>query len=312
MNRFAAADQFDSDEDVPKQMNKTQVKKEERKITEKPVKVKVNAAKMEEGGFEVTQKARNPAPARGGAGAARGSDRPRGRGGNRGGRGGARPVRRDDEGNLVGAGSNNRERKPFTGKAREEGHPYDRKDGTGRGRRPVKKDGHGKGNVGDDQAMNYKRKGTDAEAEEKATGEEEAKVAEPKVEEPKVIIKEEIIGVSMDDFFQGRSGKGKVQGRAAEGVKDAKVSANDAEKVKQSTLQQNSYMKSTVAKTSDLSTAKIVGFGNVADDEPVQERRGGDRRGDKPQRGGDKPQRGGRRQNPKAALKKTDEEFPSL
>jgi len=108
----------------------------------------------------------------------------------------------------------------------------------------------------------------------------------------------------MDDFFQGRATKGKVQGRATEGVKDAKVSVNDAEKVKQSTLQQNSYMKSTVAKTADAEVGALVGFGAVADEEPAQDRRGGRR--------DEKPQRGGRRQNAKVALKKTEEEFPSL
>ena len=95
-NRFQGA-AFDDSDDEPVKVNttKTQKKKEERKITESTYKpVKINASKMAEGGFEVTEKDRAPA-ARGGRGGARGGERGGARGGARGGdrggdRGGAR------------------------------------------------------------------------------------------------------------------------------------------------------------------------------------------------------------------------------
>ena len=48
--------------------------------------------------------------------------------------------------------SERQERQPFRGKPRhEDDHPFDRRDGTGRGRRGVPKEGHGKGNWGSDR-----------------------------------------------------------------------------------------------------------------------------------------------------------------
>jgi hypothetical protein len=106
-NRFAGAAFDDSDDEPAKvTVTKTQKKKEERKITERPV--KVNTSKMAEGGFEVTDAGR--APARGGRGGdSRGGRGGRGRGGDgegRGGRGrGDRPrtaaVRTDADGNPI-------------------------------------------------------------------------------------------------------------------------------------------------------------------------------------------------------------------
>lgn len=243
-NRFAAAGFDDSDDEVVQQKTKTQVKKEERKITEKKA-PKVNAQAMEDGGFNVVSKdqAKPAEPKRGGRGAQRGDHVARG------GRG-QRPIRTDADGNKVGAGNNNqRERRPYTGKPREDAHPMDRRSGTGRGRRPEnKKEGHGKGNVGQRDDVAYKKKTDDAGEEEQV---EEKKEEAPKVEEPKVIIKEEVIGISIEDFFANRQRIGKKEGREAEGVKDAKVQAKGDEKVKQATLLQNQYQKGSVATTSD-------------------------------------------------------------
>lgn len=321
-NRFAAAGIDDSDDEVLQQKTKTQIKKEERKITEKkPVPAaKVNAQQMEAGGFEVVSKTQEKTqaaePRRGGRGerGSRGGERG-GRGGERGGRGrgerggrggerGPRPVRTDADGNPIRE-ENEIKRRPYTGKPREEAHPMDRKSGTGRGRRPInKKDGHGKGNVGQSEDVAYKKKNEDGT--EEAVQAEEPK-EEKKEEEPKVIIKEEVIGVSMDDFLGTRARVGPKQGRDAEGVKGVKVEGLKDEKVKQSTQQQNQYAKQTLAKTSDAEVAKLTGFGTIVDEEDVR----GDRRGG---RGGrdTNTQRGGRRQNPKQALKKTEEDFPSL
>jgi len=280
---------------------KTSVKKEERKITEKKP-VKVNPANMEVGGFEVTEKSARTTqePRRGGRGAAH-------RGGtmSRGGRGGARPVRIDADGNKVGAGSNNRERRPFTGKPREEAHPMDRRDGTGRGRRggANKRDGGRKPNA---EEGDYKKK--DKDGEESAAKEETKE--EPKVEEPKVIVKEEILGMSMDDYFGSRTALAKKEGRATEGLKGAKTQEFTDKKTEAvKTVVQNTYLKGTVAKKSDATVASMTGFGNVADEFEGENRRGG-RGGDRGGRGG--AQRGGRRSNPKQALKKTEEDFPTL
>ena len=127
----------------------------------------------------------------------------------------------------------------------------------------------------------------------------------------KVIIETKVIGVSMDDFLGGKTSKGRVQGRAAEGVKDGKVAANTETKEKKSTVLQNQYLKGTVAKTADAEVGALVGFGLVKDEEPRQDR--GDRRGARGGARDEKPrQTQGRRQNAKVALKKTEEEFPSL
>jgi len=196
----------DSDDEVVQHKTKTQIKKDDRKITEKTKgPLKPNAEQMEAGGFEYVAKPQDNEPKKGGKEASRGG---RGRGGTypRGGRGGARPVRMDADGNKIGAGSNARERVPFAGKPREEAHPMDRKSGTGRGRRPQnKRDGAGKGNVGMRDDVAYKKKVDDGEEqktedkpEEK---QEEAQEEEKKEEEPKVIVKTEVIGISMDDFM---------------------------------------------------------------------------------------------------------------
>ena len=315
-NRFAGADFADSDDDVAVQkVTKTQKKKEERKVTEqKPI--KINAGKMQEGGFEVVSK--EPTAARpttaGGRGGARGGARGGERGNRgRGGRGGARPVRMDADGNMIGAGDKPRERRPFTGKPREEGHPMDRQSGAGRGNRPEnKRDGHGKGNWGDKEDKTYKKKGE--------AGEEEEKVEEKKEEEPKVTVKTEVIGVSMDDFFAGRERKTKAEARAAEGIKGAKIVEVKSEKVHQTTVQQNTYLKGAIAVTADQKVAELTGFASVADRDDEDGRggrggRGGARGGrggnDRGGRGGN-DQKGGRRQNPRQSLRKTEEDFPSL
>jgi len=212
-NRFAGAAIDDSDDEVIDQKTtKTQKKKEERKITEKVAPVmKVNASKMAEGGFEVISKVGDaPRPSTANRGGDRGG---RGRGGENRPRGAARPAREgkvtrlDSDGNPIRE-EGQRERRPFTGKPREEAHPMDRQSGTGRGRRPEnKRDGHGKGNWGDSEDKLYKKKGEEVEGAVLAEVPEVAEVKEEKKvpEEPKVIIKEEIIGVSLADYMQNKT-----------------------------------------------------------------------------------------------------------
>ena len=93
-NRFAAAIADDSDDEVVQTKTKTQVKKEERKITEKLP--KINTTKMAEGGFEVVDKT-GGAPKTDGQRGGRGGPNRGGRGAARGGEGRAdfRSVRKD-------------------------------------------------------------------------------------------------------------------------------------------------------------------------------------------------------------------------
>jgi hypothetical protein len=193
---------------------------------------------MAEGGFEVTDAGRAPAT-RGGKDAARGGERGGrgGRGGERGGRGrgGDRPktaiVRTDADGNPLA--DTRKERQPFRGKPREEGHPFDRRSGTGRGRRPEdKRDGHGKFNTGDKETVTYKQKKSVPE-EAPAETPVEAPVEEKKVPEPEPVVEMETIGYSMEEYLANKNFKGKKEARAAEGIKGAKVAANDAAKEKQ-------------------------------------------------------------------------------
>lgn len=240
----------------------------------------------------------------GGRGGRGGGDRG-GRGGDRGGRGGARGSGRprtayktDVEGNQSVQYDKRRERKPYQGEVKEGGERrYDRKDGTGAGKRGDKKGGHGRANWGRDGE--YRQKGEPKE-EKEAKPEEEKK--EKEEEEVKYI--EEIIGVSMEDYFKERVvTQKKAPGREAQKI-SAKVEEKKEGKEKQSTTVQNTYLKGTVAKTT-TANAGLLGI-KADDDTDARPARGGERGGDAG------AQRGGRRQNPKHALKKTEEDFPTL
>lgn len=228
----------DSDDDqtavLKQKITKTQKKKEANKISEKTTtdEMAFFSATVGTGGavgdFAETAKKqprqerpRGGDAARGAPRGGRGGDRG-GRGGDRGGRGGrgGRRVETDAEGNPVNPPAR-RERQPFRGKPREDAHPYDRKDGTGRAHRGDKKEGHGKGNWGganDDKV--YKKKGEETEerVEEETKEEAPAKKAAPKQE-----YVEEILGYSLDDFLKDKTVVGKKAERAAEGIKGAKV-----------------------------------------------------------------------------------------
>ena len=206
-NRFQGADFDDSDDEpVKQQTTKTQKKKEERKISDKPSKALLNSRTMEAGGFEYVAKDGQSKPQRGGADrGGRGGGRGRGggdrggrggrggqRGGGRGGRGGGdRPVRLDADGNPIQ--SQNRQRRPD---GPSESRRGDRQDKSGRGGRGARKDGHGRGGAGTNEAVVYKQKGQDVVEEEKHA-EEEAK--------PEPVVEMETIGVSIDDFLSGKT-----------------------------------------------------------------------------------------------------------
>lgn len=292
-------------------MNKTQKKKEERKVDAKPL--KVNASKMAEGGFEVNIKD-GKAPQRGGdrpqTGRGRGDGGPRGRGdrgrgGDRGGprgRGGARPrtgvTRLGADGEPV-VELDKRPREGFQGKARGD-HPYDKHSGAGRGtRKPAeRKGGHGKGNWGDRPDAAHKRgqAGAEADAQDQAQAPDTSALAEEKpekadkVEEEKVPeaekVVEEIIGVSLDDFLKTKTFKAKAQARQSEGIKDAKVvdakAALGREKEKQSTML---IAKDVRQEGGRVAAHELLGFQAGGDDDDAVPGRGG--------RGGRRGGRGG-------------------
>lgn len=313
-NVFANIGADDSDDEPieKKPLNKTQAKKEERKVEAKPL--KINANKMAEGGFEVTMENAKDGkgPQRGGdrpqTGRGRGEGGPRGRGerGNRGdrggprGRGGPRPrtgvTRVGADGEVV-VELDKRPREGFQGKTRGD-HPYDKHSGAGRGtRKPAdRKGGHGKGNWGDRPDAAHKRGTAGAEGEQQdpaqaadasaLAGEKPAKaekVEEEKVPEPENVV-EEIIGVSLDDFLKTKTFKGKAQARQSEGIKDAKVL--DGEKA----------LARPKDKAATLLAAKDVKHdgGRVAGHELLGFQAGGDDEEAIPSRGGRGGRRGGR------------------
>lgn len=217
-NRFAT---FADPEDVAapaKTETKQKVQKETKKVV---IKAKETSAAIPDEEFD--RVGDKPAAARGGRGGARGGQR----GGDRGSRGGARGGQRggDREGQrggdrggrgrgrprtaaAAGAGAEgedgaqvdrpktgDKEKRfhKYTGKAREEAHPYDKKSGTGRGKRDQQKGGHGKGNWGNDKKPDASET---TPAQEKP--EEETKKEQVPEEEP---VQYEEIGLSIEDFL---------------------------------------------------------------------------------------------------------------
>lgn len=150
----------------------------------------------------------------------------------------------------------------------------------------------------------YKKKGDEPEEEKKEAPAEEEKAVKVKYEEV-------VVGYSFDEVMGGRNFGGRKEARAAEGVK-AKVSTNDNVKEKQSTVLQAQYMKGTTAPVAGEGKS-YLGIGSVPDDDDEREERGGPSgRGRGGRRNQDGGQRGGRKQNARQALKKTEEDFPSL
>lgn len=184
---------------------------------------------------------------------------------------------------------------------------FDRRDGTGK-RERARKTG------GENPAKMYKKKDADTiEAAESATIEEQKE--ETKAEEPKEV--EEIIGVSLDDFLADKAQTIKKEGRGAEKISGVKVQAKASEKEHHSTVLKNQYGYGVYNKGAfSQSDQKIsIGFQAQGDEEgPAEGGRGGrGGRGGKGRGGRDLVSAaGGRRQTAKQALKKTEEDFPTL
>jgi hypothetical protein len=116
------------------------------------------------------------------------------------------------------------------------------------------------------------------------------------------------VGYSLDEVLSKKQTVQKKAARQAEGIKGQKV-----EEVKESKTEKASTLiyenrAEQYAKTADSNNV-LLGFGSVK--EEVDPRGGRPQRG----RGGNQAQasrQGGRRQNPKQALKLTEEDFPAL
>lgn len=212
----------------------------------------------------------------------------------------------------------------FTGKQREEAHPFDRKSGTGAGRKDMKKGGHGKGNWGDEK----KPITEDAAGEEKEKGAEETK-EHPRRERrerkpeavPEKVEEEEEVGFTLQDYLNQKNAKGPL----------AHAEARQHEKLNEKGLQhKDAAVKETAVITSTLTAADLhakaktsdydlLGFhGGKDDDEYVERRggrggRGGRGRGDRPPQNRDQgAPKGGRGPRKGGKLVVDDNEFPAL
>mmetsp|Transcript_27617 Transcript_27617/g.20024 ORF Transcript_27617/g.20024 Transcript_27617/m.20024 type:complete len:251 (-) Transcript_27617:459-1211(-) len=160
---------------------------------------------------------------RGGRGRGEGN-RGRGRGGE--GRGEGRGQRRprttqvDENGNATNVDRAERggDKQRYQGKAREDGHPQDRRQGHEL-RRGDRKGGHGRGNWGDrrkpakEEGENETPKTEETEAKKEENAEEkkeETPAAEEEVKEPVKVEEEEEeeTGITLDDFLANRKSAG--------------------------------------------------------------------------------------------------------
>lgn len=186
----------------------------------------------------------------------------------------------------------------FEGKRREPWHPYDRRDGTGRGRGAAPKRGHGKGNWGTVEGEakeavnatpeNAEEKPVDAEKVEDATAEVKAEEA-PVEEEKKEVVEEEQDDPKQMTFAEYQAQKKRSLLKKEARGHDATKKGNFAEApVKEkvqgisNTLRDQEVYNVVVGK-SELSN--LLSFQGQEDDYYV-ERSEGDRRGGRGGRGG--------------------------
>lgn len=214
----------------------------------------------------------------------------------------------------------------FEGKPREEAHPFDRKDGTGKARRGDRKGGNSKGTWGNDKkvAEGEEEPKKDENAEEKPKEEEKVQEPEPVVEEEE----EEEVGFTLDDFLAQKEANSKglltaAQKREHEKMTAKNVQVNDTEKERVTQIDSHLAGRDTYAiKKSE--GAELLGFGAVNYDDEFESRgarggrggRGSDR-GGRGGRGGRGADRGGRDNRPRGGRKGgklvvDDNDFPAL
>ena len=146
-------------------------------------------------------------------------ERPEGeerRGGDRGGRGRGRPrtaIPDGENGPIVERAERAErggQRGRYEGKPREENHPFDRQDGTGRGRRGDKKGGHGRGGWGDKVPRPEDSNATPVEGEVAAEAKPERERRERKPREEvkaEPVVEEEEVGFTLDDYLKAKQAK---------------------------------------------------------------------------------------------------------
>lgn len=206
--------------------------------------------------------------------------------------------------------TNNQPRGPRnTGKEGAEHDGYDKRDGTGRGRRGGRRGG--KFSEGETDDRQYQKKGQEASAATEDVAEETKQVDEDKLAEDEV---EVVYGVSFEDYFGSNPLLGAKKGRDAQGVsKDTKVEANTkAKEFEQVTKLKNTTAYDVKGKGAYQAEAGLtVGFAAME--------AGGDAGAGRGGRGG--RGRGGRadnndrvvsQRNTRQKLRKTEEDFPSL
>lgn len=239
-----------------------------------------------------------------------------------------RRTQRREGGNHRGAGGfgpRDQEHR-HVGKAREEFHPFDRKSGTGAGKKDQKKGGHGKGNWGTaEDDVKQAVEGEVAEKKEETTA-EETKEQRPrrerreKEQEPEKVESEEEVGFTLQDYLNQKAAKGTL----------ATATLREHEKLdtkeKTSTFEGKKELHSTnsttlggdvlhaKAKTSDYD---LLGFQAGKDDDDFVERRGRGGRGGRGRGGADRGaprvgNQGGRGGRKGGKLIVDDNEFPAL
>jgi len=208
----------------------------------------------------------------------------------------------------------------FEGKAREDAHPLDRQDGTGRGRRGDKKGGHGKGNwgkpvEGETPVVEEGKEATNGEAKP----EKERRERKPREEQPKPEpVVEEEVGFTLDDYIAAQKAKSqgllkKAEVRGKEKIDTKNIKESDIVHTEQQvTIQKNLPVGQTYA-TVRGSGAELFGFQNTKDEGEEYEARGkggrGGRGGDRPRNDRPQTQRGGRKGG---KIIVDDNEFPAL
>lgn len=251
---------------------------------------------------------------RGGRGGERG-----GRDGQRGGRGGRpRTAAVEGEGaSTVERAERGGQRSRFQGKAREEGHPMDRQDGTGKAHRGDRKGGNQKGGWGGKKPTKDEITG-EGEEEKKTAPEEEEKKEAPAKEEPVEVEEEEEEGFTLDDYFAQKQATSQgLLKEAAIGREHAKISERVQERGSA-----KAYVPTITTKVEAKDTyavrkgdgAELLGFVTPGDDEEFGEARRGGRGGARGGRGGREPRepRQGGRGGRKNKLVVDDNDFPAL
>ena len=252
----------------------------------------------------------------------RGADGPKRRGGPDG-RNRVRNQATDEDGNPMptdGAEAGGY-REGYKGKAREDAHPYDRKSGTGRGKRDDRRQG-GRAGWGDDKDKKPEEKDGEEESKIEAGGDGEVdrprnnrdrqrERREPVVQEES----EEEVGFTLDDYeAQKKASSIVAKGREHEKVNQKGLLANDVNKNRTETINTTITGSDVHAKTRGEG-AELLGFSSRDDDLGFEHRQRGPKRGGERGGRGDRGRggaRGGRKGGKPIFDARNEDDFPAL